>query len=164
MRVSDHVKVRVTGNVFPYMVVLQYLLMKYTNMQWKYTWIQRALEIGQRSALMQKGILGTSDQTGGSAQEYISEISTRTGTNNESSCVRPEDGSQRLPQALTRTARVSNSRVSKWDIARLYKDAVWRIRTLIRTFRAIPQTMESTQNPPKSSLLISGYRGTLVWP
>ena len=89
-------------------------------------------------------------------------IRTRTGTNNESSCVRPEDGSQQPPQALARTARVSKSHVSKRDIAMSYADAAWRIRTFISNIRAIPQELESTQKLPNSSLSIHAIWGTLV--
>ena len=71
------------------------------------------------------------------------EIRERTASDNESSWARGEDSPYPSPQGLATGARVLKTHVHKLDIASLYKDARWCIRTRFITLRAFPQTAES---------------------
>ena len=104
------------------------------------------LQIGQRSALYEYVPDSAPTKREGAPKSINTEIRERTATNNESSWALGEDSPYPSPHGLATSARVTKSHVRKLDIATLYKDARWCIRTIFTTLRAFPQTAES---PPK---------------
>ena len=104
------------------------------------------LQIGQRSALYEYVPDSAPTKREGAPKSIYTEIRERTASDNESSWARGEDSPYPSPQGLATTARVLKTRVHELDIASLYTDARWCIRTFFTTLRAIMQTAKS---PPK---------------
>ena len=102
------------------------------------------LQIGQRSALYI--IISDSAPTKreGAPKSICTEIRERTASDNESSWARGEDSPYPSPQGLARSARVAKTHVHEMDLAGLYEDARWRIRTFVFALRAFLQTTETT--------------------
>ena len=62
--------------------------------------------------------------------------------NNESSCVRPEDGLHLVTHNYLQSGRWLKSPVRNYMQMERYRRAVWRIRDLIRMFRANPEVQK----------------------
>ena len=149
MQVYDTTKVWVAYYVFPYMVVLHMHTKWITGSRCKLDSAPPFYKYVPDSAPTKRE---------GAPKSKYTEIRTRTATDNESSCARGEDSLYPSPQALATTAREIKTRVRNPDIASLYADAVWSIRTFFITLRAFPQTAESPPKWQNQSLLIL-YKG-----
>ena len=94
----------------------------------------RPLPNWKRAALASKGQVRT---------RVITQKKKTTDTrNNESSCVRPEDGLHQVPHTYLTSGRCLKSPVRNYMQMDRYRRAVWRIRDLIRMFRANPEVQK----------------------